>query len=188
MSPHKRFLEGPVERRPELLSQYCDDVYPTLDTPPGPRSPGSHVQLVYIIGVPERSALTTQDEEKSPSRLFPEALLSGCGGRPGWALEPRTGAVCPVRRDDQPPSSGNSLVSLVPRFPLRILQPVDPRGWRNPLASQEPLDAHHSVPPHRDYLRSDRRRRIRGRTTRSCPREHPRHVDFQPGSRHDRQD
>src|SRR2546428_3544801 len=64
MSPHKRFLEGPVERRPELLSQYCDDVYPTLGTPPGPRSPGSHVQLVSIIGVPERSVRTTQDEEK----------------------------------------------------------------------------------------------------------------------------
>src|SRR2546422_1923584 len=160
MSPHKRFVGGPVERRPELLSQYCDEMsHSTMETLPGHWSPGSHVLHVSNLGVRNRSARPTKDEENSPSRLFPEALLSGCGGRPGWALEPRTGAVCPVRRDDQPPSSGNSLVSLVPRFPLRILQPVDPRGWRNPLASQEPLDAHHSVPPHRDYLRSDRRRR-----------------------------
>src|SRR5256712_7815856 len=174
MGPHKRFLGGPVERRPELLSQYCDEMsHSTMETLLGPWRPGSHVLPVSNLGVLSRRARPTKDEENSPSRLFPEALLSGCGGGPGWALEPRTDAVCPLRRDDQPTSSGNSLVSRVRGFPLRVLQPVRSRGRRNPSASQERLDAHPSVPPHRDYLRSHRRRRIRGRTTRSCPREHP---------------
>src|SRR2546428_9876089 len=127
MSPHKRFLGGPVERRPELLSQYCDEMsHSTMETLLGHWSPGSHGLHVSNLGVRNRSAQPTKDEENSPSRLFPEALLSGSGGPPGWALEPRTDAVRPLRRDDQPTSSGDSLVSRVRGFSLRVLQPVEP--------------------------------------------------------------
>src|SRR2546428_11909182 len=96
MSPHKRFLGGPVERRPELLSQYCDDVYLTMEALPGPNLRRLEGVMVWKVrDATVRSALAVRS---SPGPRTPQSRQGSGGGPPN----PRRGP-CSARSSSPPP-------------------------------------------------------------------------------------
>src|SRR2546427_8445036 len=88
MSPHKRFLGDRSNGEPELLSQYCDDVYPTMEALPGlnlRRLEG--VMVSRVRDATRRSALAVR-----PSRgpRTPRSRRGSVGGPPNLRRGPLT--------------------------------------------------------------------------------------------------